>query len=159
MRPGTRLVLAILLGIGVLTAGTGAAAAYAWHHAGTFRMCVHESGRDGTNLTMTLPGALLDAAITLCPIPERFGPDGVASTLHGLEPLLLAMADEIGRMPDAVLVDVRDGRERVRIAKHGEEILVRVVSNGERVDIDLPVRSFRHALEKLGRAAARSSRA
>jgi hypothetical protein len=159
MRPGTRLVLAILLGIGVLTAGTGAAAAYAWQHAGTFRMCVHESGESGSDLTMTLPGALLDAAITLCPIPERFGPDGIDSTLQGLEPLLRAMADEIDRMPDAVLVDVRDGGERVRIAKHGEEIHVRVISVGERVEIDLPVRSFRRALEKLGRAAARSSRA
>jgi hypothetical protein len=159
MSAGTRLLLAILLGIAVLTAGTGAAAAYAWHQAGTFRLSVHDAGGEGSNLSMSLPGALVDAVITLCPVPEGLGPDGVRSRLDGFEPLLRTVAEEIGRMPDAVIVDVRDGRDRVRITKQGDEILVRVVSDVERVEIDLPVRSFRHALEKFSRIAARSSRA
>ena len=40
MRPTERLALAIILGLAVLTFGTAAAAAYAWHQAGSVRVAV-----------------------------------------------------------------------------------------------------------------------
>jgi|SRR5215831_4959922 len=159
MKPGTRLLLAVLLGIAVLTAGTGAAAAYVWHSTGTIRLCVHETQDGGSDLSLRFPGALLDAAISLCPLPERWRGVGLDADLTGLAPLLHTVSEEIGRMPDAVLVDVRSGCERVKIAKSGDAITVRVVSSGEKIEIDLPVRTFRLVLEKLGSAAARAVRA
>jgi hypothetical protein len=108
---------------------------------------------------MRLPGALLDAAIAILPVPERLGPAGARSALAELGPLCGALSEEIGRMPNAVLVDVRDRRERVTISKVGEEIRIRVASQAERVEIDLPVGSFRRALEKLGRVAPSAAHA
>ena len=151
MTRGERLAAAILLGAAVVASGTACAAAYAWHHAGTFHIAVQDDGPDGSTFSVTLPGALVDAAIAVCPVPDHLELDD--AVLRDLGPALQAISEELEDLPNAVLVDIRHGADVVRVVKHDDTIQIRVASPGERVAIDLPIRSVRHALAKLERVA------
>lgn len=52
-------------------------------------------------------------------------------------------------LPDAVLIDVKNDEGTVRIEKLGTELLIRLVSHDERVEIAIPVNSVRRLMEKL----------
>jgi len=146
MRSSERLALAILLGLSVLVFGTAGAAAYAWHRSGHLRLAMHESGPGGTDVDVSLPGALVNAAIALCPLSAVRELDEHAQTLL---PVLREVADRLVAMPDAVLVDVRDEDATVRIEKRGDELVIRVVSAEERVEIYVPIESVRRLARKL----------
>lgn len=146
MRPAERLALTILLGLAVLTFGTAGAAVYAWHEGGVVRLAVHDPGTDGLDMNVSLPGALVNAAIALCPVPSDLRRD---PRLAGVLPALKIASDKLATMPDAVLVDVHDHGESVRITKSGRELLVHVDSRDERVDLAFPIDSLRRLLTKL----------
>src|SRR5580765_6265549 len=143
MSRGERLAFAIVLTLGVMVSGTAAAAAYAWHRSGSVRVNLHEPGGDGLDLDLTLPGALVNAAIELCPLPRDLALD---PELDALLPALEATADHLADLPDAVLVDVREDGEQVRIAKSGREIVVSVHARDGRFEIALPVESLRRVV-------------
>lgn len=146
MRSTERLALAVVLSLGVLAFGTAGAAVYAWHQSGSLRLAVHDSRPDGVDLAVSLPGVLVNAVIALCPLPVDLATD---ERLQDVLPLLHDAADHLASMPDAVLVDVDDHGERVRIAKSGHELVIRVVSPDERVEITLPIESVRRLVARL----------
>jgi hypothetical protein len=148
MRPGERLALGIVLILVVVVGGAAGAATYAWQQAGTVRVSVHESGPDGSDVSLRMPAVLLNLAIAFCPTPHVLDDPDAASALGVLE----AVADELVSMPDAVLVDVREPGTTVRIEKRDGRLLVRVREPGERVDIEVPIGSVRMLAAKLGRA-------
>lgn len=145
-----RIALAIVLALAVAGCATVATAAYAWHRAGTVRIDVHEAGSAGSDVSVRVPGAIVNAAIALLPEPRIVEFD---TQFAEFAPALLAISEHLEKMPDAVLVDVREGGESVRVERAGSEIVVRVSSGDERVEIAIPIRSARKALEKLGRIA------
>jgi hypothetical protein len=151
MRPAERLALAIVLALGVLTFGTAGAAVYVWHHSGSLRLAVHDNGPDGGDLALSLPGAIVNAAIALCPLPVDLATD---ERLQAVLPALRDAADQLASMPDVVLVDVDDHGDRVRIAKSGSELVIRVVSTEERVEITVPIESVRRLVARLEAKAA-----
>jgi hypothetical protein len=146
MRSGERLALAVILGLGVVTCGTAGAAAYAWKRAGTVRIAIHENRPGGDDLSLRLPGLLLNAAIAVCPVPAD---TEFHARLHDVAPALRAVAARLDEMPDAVLVDAASDDGTVRIEKSGQELVIRVVSPGERVEIAVPLGSVRRLLTKL----------
>jgi hypothetical protein len=146
MRSSERLSLAIILGLCVLVGGTAGATAYAWHRAGSVRIAIHETGPGGTDLTMRLPGLLVNTAIALCPIPSD---PKFRARLVEFEPMLSAVASRLETLPDAVLVDVKNGEGAVKIEKLGAELLIHVLSDVESVEIAIPVDSLRLLMEKL----------
>jgi hypothetical protein len=146
MRRTERLALAILICLAVLVGGTAGATAYAWHRAGSIRVAVHEDRPDGVNLDFRLPGALVNAAISLCPVPTDLRMD---EQMAEILPALRSMAESLADMPDAVLVDVDDHGERVRIAKVGRELIIKVIDRNERVEIAVPIESVRRIVSKL----------
>ena len=146
MRSGERLALAIILGLAILVGGTAGAAAVAWHRAGSFHVAVHEAGPGGDDFSITLPGLLVNAAIALCPVPAdaewnaRLAEITPASARRGL----------------AACVDARCRPRRrpgpggtVRIEKSGPNLLIRVNSDEERVEVSVPVDSVRRLMRKL----------
>ena len=146
MRSGERLSLAILLGLGVLVGGTAGATVYAWHRAGNVRIAIHETGPGGSDFSMRLPGLLVNTAIMLCPVPT----DAEARAhLVEIAPALRAIAARLNTLPDAVLVDLKHEGSTVRIEKSGDDLLIRVVSAEERVEIAVPVESVRRLMKKL----------
>ena len=148
MSRGERLAFAVVLGLAVLVCGTAGAAAYAWQTSGRIRLAVHESGPDGIDLAVSIPGALLNTAIALCPLPSDLADDPVFGDVL---PALRNATDSLATMPDAVLVDVRDGDGHVRIAKTGREIVIRVHAPGERFELAMPIESLRRVVAKLER--------
>ncbi len=146
MRSGERLALAVILGLGVVACGTAGAAAYAWQRAGSVRIAIHETKPGGDDLTLRLPGLLVNAAIALCPVPAdaEFN-----ARLHDVAPALRAVALRLDTIPDAVLVDVTGDGGTVRVEKSGQDLLIRVVSSDERVEIAVPLGSVRRLLTKL----------
>jgi len=146
MKSSERLSLAIILGLCVLLGGTAGATAYAWHRAGSVRIAIHETGPGGSDLSMRLPGLLVNTAIALCPVPTD---PKFRARLVEIAPMLRAVAGRLKTLPDAVLVDVKNDEGTVRIEKSGAELLIRVLSEAERVEIAIPLDSVRRLMEKL----------
>lgn len=146
MRSSERLALAIILGLAVLVGGTAGATAYAWHRAGSVHLAIHESGPQGNDISITLPGILVNAAIAICPVPADAE---LNARLAEVTPVLRAVASQLASMPDAVLVDVKDGDGTVRIEKSGPNLLIRVRSDEDRVEVAVPVESVRRLMRKL----------
>ena len=146
MRSSERLSLAIILGLCVLVGGTTGATAYAWRRAGSVRIAIHEAAPGGSDLSLRLPGLLVNTAIALCPLPTD---PKLKERLVDLAPMLRAVAGRLKTLPDAVLVDAKNYEGAVRIEKLGAELLIRVRSDEERVEIAIPVESVRLLMEKL----------
>ena len=146
MKSGERLALAVILGLCVLAGGTAGAAAFAWHRAGSVRIAVHESGPGGSDFSMNLPGLLVNAAIAICPVPND---DELNARLHEITPVFRAVAGRLSTLPNVVLVDVKNDSGAIRIEKSGTDLVIRVVSELERVEIAVPVESVRRLMRKL----------
>jgi methylglyoxal synthase len=151
MKSGERLALAVILGLCVLAGGTAGATAYAWRRAGSVRIAVHESGPGGNDFSMQLPGLLVNAAIAVMPFPED---DELNARLHEIAPVLRAVSGRLATLPDVVLVDVKSDSGTVRVEKLGPDLVIRVVSLDERVEIAVPVESVRRLMRKLESEAA-----
>ncbi len=150
MKPGERLAFAVVLGLGVLVSGTAGATAYAWHRAGNVRIAIHETGPGGTDLSLRLPGLLVNAAIALCPLPSDAE---LHARLADMTPALRSISRRLASMPDAVLVDVKDDGGTLRIEKSGRELKIVVASPRERIDVSVPLESVRRLVEKLDKQA------
>jgi hypothetical protein len=146
MRSGERLALAVILGLGVLAFGTAGAAVYAWQHAGSVRIAIHENRPGGDDLSLTLPGLLVNAAIALCPVPADAE---LNARLVEMAPALREVASRLETIPDVVFVDVATDGGTVRIEKSGSDLLIRVVSPEERVEVAVPIGSVRQLLRRL----------
>ena len=146
MKSGARLGLAIALGLVLLIGSVTGAAAFAWHRAGTVRIAVHDSGPGGNDISMSLPGLFVNAAIALCPLPSD--PQLIAR-LHDASPALSAVASRLATLPDAVLVDVEDSHGTVRVEKTGLELRIRVASPERRLELELPLESVRTFIRRL----------
>jgi hypothetical protein len=146
MRSGERLALAVILGLCVLVGGTAGATAYAWHRAGSVRIAVHGTAPGGSDFSMRLPGLLVNTAIAFCPVPEDAE---LNERLAELAPVLREVAGRLATLPDVVLVDVKSEGGTVRIEKFGPDLLIRVVSPEESVEIAVPVESVRRLMRKL----------
>jgi hypothetical protein len=146
MKPGERLALAIVLGFVLLVGGTTGAAAYAWHRGGSVRIAIHESGPAGSDVSLSVPGVLVNTAIALCPVPD----DAQLNTrLREISPALGEVASRLATLPDAVLVDIKSEDETLQVEKLGSELLIRVNAPNERVEVAVPIASVRKLMEKL----------
>jgi len=146
MKSGERLALAVVLGLVLLVGGSTGAAAYAWHRAGTVRIAVHDAGPGGSDFSMNLPGIVLNTAIALCPIPND--PE-LNARLQEVAPALHAVAARLSTLPDVVFLDAHNEQGTVRVEKLGPDLLIRVVSPAERVEIAVPIESVRKLMQKL----------
>lgn len=63
-------------------------------------------------------------------------------------------AQELAKCPDTVLVEVKDGREHVRVEKRGGRLLVDVDSPREEVHISLPLRTVVSVIREIESAGA-----
>src|SRR5262245_63768737 len=151
MKSSERLALSIILGLCILVGGTAGATAYAWHRAGSVRIAVHENGPGGSDFSMRLPGLLVNTAIAFCPVPADAE---LNERLAEFAPVLREVASRLTTLPDAVLVDVKGDGGTVRIEKLGPDLVIRVVSPSERVEIAVPVESVRRLMRKIEAQAA-----
>ena len=146
MKSEDRLAAAIVLSLVILVGGSTGAAAYAWHRAGNVRIAIHESGPGGTDLSVSLPGLLVNGAIAIFPLPQDAE---LNARLAEVTPVLQAVASRLSSLPDVVFVDVKDRGETVRIEKLGSELLVRIAHADGRIEIAVPIESVRRLMRRL----------
>ena len=137
------VALVLVLGTGILVAGTAATSVA----GGLMTVSVQESGPDGASLYVPVPAGLIHAALAVAPAVVRLsGHHGLENEIDHLReeldemlPALEVVLDAIPDLPDAVLVEVEDGDEYVRISKEGDALRVLVLEDGSRVGVTIPV--------------------
>ncbi len=63
---------------------------------------------------------------------------------------IVELLKHVPGLPDADLVEVRSGKERVRIFKRGQFLCVQVDGPDEKVNVRLPVRTIERLIEVVG---------
>ena len=101
---------------------------------------------EGSDVSLAVPGVLVNAAIALCPVPNDAE---LNARLREMSPALGAVASRLATLPDAVLVDIKSEDKTLRVEKSGSELLIRVNSPNERVEVAVPLTSVRKLMEKL----------
>ena len=127
---------------------------FAAREVGSIDISVREHGGDGADIAFSVPAAMVHSAIQLVPaqLYREIGPE-VAEFM----PLIRAAHEELADLPDCVLVSVRSDRERVKIAKERNRLIIDVQTEDEDVRIALPLSTVGAAVAKLGWAASSRS--
>lgn len=137
MSKGAKILLAVALTFVVLMIGSGVLLAASVVRAGTLTVKIHEPG--GTNLDLKIPAAVVHLGLNVLPwvLDGDLGAE-IRTDLGEHGPAVAAALRELEDAPDAVLVDVRDAGERVRIIKKGRSLQIDVDNADGRFEITLP---------------------
>lgn len=141
------LVAGAFVVLGLICLGVTGAYVY---NAGIVVVEVSETGPDGSDISIKIPGALICGMIQVVPAKVF---EEAKEEIRYAGPLIRAVCDKLADMPDFVLVEVQDGREHVEIAKRGNKLVVDVDSPDERVHIVVPFSVVKTAAKKIERAA------
>lgn len=143
-------IAAILFGsAAVLLLGSGMLLAWTVATQGVVRIAVDDR-ESGTRFDVPVPAALVGAGMSFVPLAARHHRLEHRAGLHELEevgPAALAFFEALADAPDAVLVDVQDGEERVRIVKSGRDFEVRVESPDANVRFSMPAALLHRVLK------------
>jgi hypothetical protein len=137
MSKGAKILLAAAMTIVVLVIGSGLMLAATVARAGMVTVRVHEPGK---HIDLHLPAAVLYLGMDLLPLvldDEDFAAE-IRADLGEHRHAVAAALRELENVPDAVLVDVQDGSESVRISKRGRYLEIHVVNPEGTFDISLP---------------------
>lgn len=75
-------------------------------------------------------------------------PFGVHHEMEDWGPAVLVAMRELEAYDDVPLLEIRDGRDHVRIEKRGERVVVEVLAPHESVRVSMPLRLLRRTLER-----------
>lgn len=106
---------------------------------GFVHVSVDETSKDGTHLHLVVPAQLATIAAHFAP-PKHF--EGHQRELRALLPALKLSALELAKLPDSVLVEVRDGNQHVLVSKSGDGLSVEEDSPQEHVKVWVPLRAI-----------------
>jgi len=136
-------LLALPVGCGLLLAGSIVT-------SGLVTVKVHEQKPGGTNVYVPVPAGLIYLGMDLLPLIDRnHGMDKARRQMGAWAPVAAAAMQSQEDCPDAVLVDVKDHNETVKIVKVGRSIEIQVHDNGEDVHISLPAHLFGRVARQL----------
>jgi len=116
---------------------TAACSAYVLQD-GFVHVSVDEFAEHGTHLHLIVPAQLATLAAHFVP-PQRLR--GAERDIRALLPALKLSAAELAKLPDSVLVEVRNGHEHVLIRKSGDGLSVEKESPRENVNVWVPLRA------------------
>jgi hypothetical protein len=106
---------------------------------GFVHVAVDEFSEHGTHLHLVVPAELASIAAHFVP-PRRFAEH--QRELRALLPGLKLSVQELMKLPDSVLVEVRDPHEHVLISKAGDGISVEEESATEHVKVWIPLHAI-----------------
>jgi hypothetical protein len=117
---------------------------------GVVTVKVNESAPDGTNIYVPVPAGLVYLGLDLLPLLDHDHEMAKARREMGQwAPFAAAAMKSLEDCPDAVLVDVRDGGETVKIVKDGRNIDIQVHDADGTVHISLPAHLFSRVAEQF----------
>jgi hypothetical protein len=136
-------LLALPVGCGLLLAASVVT-------SGLVTVKVNETKPGGTNLYVPVPAGLLYLGMDLLPLLDRHHEMARARKEMGAwAPVAEAAMQSLEDCPDAVLVDVQDRNETVKIVKVGRTIEIRVHGGDGDVHISLPAHLFTRVARQL----------
>lgn len=113
---------------------------------------------DGVRFSIPVPMALVHLAVDRLASPAIYTAglgevhvDGIDVDLASLAPAVVELAAELDRLPDAVLVEVMDGDDYVRIAKRADKLVVEVEDPRTSLQIEIPTRAALRLTDQLFR--------
>ncbi len=139
MSKGAKVLLAIATTFVVLLIGSGVLLAASVVRAGTMRVKIQEPGRHGTNVDLAIPAAVVHLGLNVLPwVMNGDLSAEIRTDLGEYGPAVAAALQELEDAPDAVLVDIRDASEHVRITKEGRSLEISVDNAEGQFEITLP---------------------
>jgi hypothetical protein len=136
----TKKVLLILAAAcGVLFLGSGFLLAASIVSTGLVTVEVNKSGPGGTHLYLPVPAILVHAGMSVLPaIMDDDVWEDVRTDLGEWAPVAAEALRAVEDAPNAVLVEVENERESVRIEKNGRSLEIYVRDGKDTVEISLP---------------------
>lgn len=139
MKTATKVLLILAAATGILILGSGFLLAASVVHTGLVTVKVNESGPDGTHLYLPVPAILVHAGMTVLPaLVEEDVWEEVRADLGEWGPVAAEVLRAVEDSPDAVLVEIENDREHVRIEKDGRTLEIRVRDGRDSFEISLP---------------------
>lgn len=139
MKKATKVLLVLAASFGLLLLGSGFLLAASIVQTGLVTVKVHESGPDGTHLYLPVPAILVHAGLAVLPaLIEDDVWEDVRTDLGEWAPVAAEALRSVQDAPDAVLVEVENERESVRIEKVGRSLEIRVRDGKDSFEISLP---------------------
>lgn len=139
MKTAIKVLLVLTLACGILILGSGIVLAASVVHSGMVTVKINESGPDGTRLYVPVPAILVHAGMTVLPaLVEEDVWEEVRTDLGEWAPVAAEVLRAVEDAPDAVLVEIENARESVRIEKDGRTLEIRVRDGKDSFEISLP---------------------
>ena len=139
MRRSAKILLVLATACAVLMIGSGVLLAASVVRAGTLRVKIHEPGPEGLNVNVAIPAAVVHLGLSV--LPWMLDDDVTAKIRTDLgehRHAVAAALRELEDVPDAVLVDVENATEKVRISKEGRSLQIFVDNADGKFEITLP---------------------
>jgi hypothetical protein len=138
------MLLLAKLGLG-MTATVAVAGAYTFHD-GIVRVDVDEFRAGGSHVHVWAPAAIAPMALHFVPLNHI---DQASEKIGPLMPTIRVLLKELKKYPDAQFVDVRDGKDHVRVAVHNGKVIVDVNEPGDKVHVVCPLAAIEDAADVL----------
>jgi len=130
------VLLALPIGCGLLLAGSIVT-------SGVVTVKVNETKPGGTHLFVPVPAGLVYLGLDVLPLLDHdHGMAKARREVGAWGPAIQAAAQSLEDCPDAVLVDVQERNETVKIVKVGRTIEIRVHGDDGDVHVSLPAHVF-----------------
>ena len=139
MKKIAKVLLILTAAAGILLMGSGFLLAASIVQTGLVTVKVHESGPDGTHLYVPVPAVLVHAGMSVLPaLVEEDVWEEARTNLGEWAPVAAEALRAVEDAPDAVLVEIENDREHVRIEKDGRSLEIRVRDGKDSFEISLP---------------------
>lgn len=135
MKTAKKILLVFAVACGIFLLGSGLVIAA----TGMVTVKIDESGPDGNRLYIPVPAILVHAGLTVLPaLVEEDVWEDVRTDLGEWAPVAAEVLRAVADAPDAVLVDIENAHESVRIEKDGRSLEIRVRDGNDNFEISLP---------------------
>lgn len=121
----------------LILAGTALVAGAVAFSAGSVRVRVVEKKADGDHVNLVLPALAVPLGMRLMPEEAR---REAAAQVGPWVPAIRAAAETLADSPDAVLFEVQNPHEHLRIEKRDGRLLIDVDTDAETVHLSFPLR-------------------
>lgn len=118
-------------------------------HEGILR--VDEDHGDGRHVHVWVPAAIVPMALHVVP---RHHLERATAKARPWLPMFRALAKEVEKYPEADLVEVRDGNERVHIRTHSGKLLIDVIEPDANIHVVCPLVMIQDVSEQLAKSAS-----
>jgi hypothetical protein len=142
-------VMLILAKMALGMCATAAVAGAYVFHEGVIRVDVDELREGGSHIHFWVPATTVEWGMHIAPRRE------MRKAAEQVRPYLLVMREvtkELRKYPDAVLVEVTDAEEHVKVSTVGGKLMIDVVDPDETVHIKVPGRTLEDVVDGLEEA-------